>query len=62
MNKGLSSTLSSDFPQVIPERRPVIDTLNILDPNWLSGFTSAEGCFYVSVSKSKTKVGYAVYL
>ena len=31
-------------------------------PNWLVGFTSAEGCFYVSTGVSKTKIGYTVNL
>lgn len=34
-----------------------------LDNYWLSGFTQADGCFYISVVKSKThKCGYSVRL
>ena len=62
MNRGLSSALMNYFPAVIPVKRPVVESLKINDPNWLSGFTNAEGCFYVSVVTSKTKIGYAVHL
>jgi len=34
-----------------------------LDNYWLAGFTQADGCFYISVAKSKThKTGYSVRL
>lgn len=62
MNRGLSPVLMNYFPAVVPVKRPVVETLKINDPNWLSGFTNAEACFYVSVVTSKTKIGYAVHL
>ena len=34
----------------------------IKDPNWLVGFTTAEGCFLINISASKTKVEERVYL
>lgn len=35
----------------------------ILDNHWLAGFTQADGCFHISVSKSKThKTGFNVKL
>ena len=37
--------------------------METLDPNWLAGFTSAEGCFMVNTFKSKSsKMGVAVCL
>ena len=34
-----------------------------LDNHWLAGFTQADGCFHISVVKSKThKTGYSVRL
>lgn len=44
---------------------PLIKPLKVLslDNYWLSGFTQADGCFYISVVKSKThKCGYSVRL
>ena len=64
MNLGLSETQRSNFSltfwveckkaeeQINPVVRPIIITNNIFDPNWISGFTSAEGCFDVSFRKS----------
>ena len=34
----------------------------IIDPNWFSGFVSAEGNFFVNIINSKTKVGKQVIL
>jgi hypothetical protein len=28
---------------------------NLLDPNWITGFTDAEGCFYVYLNKRKNR-------
>ena len=57
MNSGLSEELLNSFSDITPT---VIPTR--IDPLWLAGFTSADGCFSVQVAKSKTKIGYAVGL
>ena len=50
------------FPDVVPVVRPLVLNQKIEYPNWLAGFTSAEGCFLVKISKSKTKLSEAVQL
>lgn len=41
----------------------VINTTKIPDPNWIAGFVTAEGCFFLSIFKSnRTKIGYAIQL
>lgn len=62
MNLGLSDKLQVAFPDVVPVERPRVELPKTIDPNWLAGFTSAEGCFKIKITKSKTRVGYAVYL
>ncbi len=62
MNKGLSETLLTNFPDIIPVVRPLVESMEIPDCNWLAGFTEADGCFYVSVVKSKTTTGFTVQL
>lgn len=47
MNLGLSEYLKSFFKNHSPVERPLIKTENITNPNWISGFVSAEGNFYV---------------
>jgi hypothetical protein len=32
------------------------------DSNWLAGFTSGEGCFFINIIKSKSKLGAQVQL
>jgi len=52
LNRGLSDELKAAFPHVIPVKRPIVTPLAgsgvkkiCFDPEWLAGFTSAEGCF-----------------
>lgn len=63
LNLGLSGKLKTAFPKVVPVDRPVVPNQNIPDPFWLAGFTSAEGCFLVSIKQSKTiSLGYQTIL
>jgi hypothetical protein len=63
MNLGLSDMLKSEFVGYIPVERPVINFDNIiLNPNWISGFISAEGNFDVRIPKTNSKLGYRVQL
>lgn len=63
LNRGLSDTLKAAFPAIVPFNRPIISRQKILDPYWFSGFTSAEGCFWIYIFKSTTtKTGKAVNL
>lgn len=59
------------FDQLIKHNYHNTFNLNILPPTldlsldnyWLAGFTQADGCFYISIVKSKThKTGYSVRL
>lgn len=39
------------------------DTFVKMNPNWIAGFTSAEGCFIISIVKSTSlRIGYQVQL
>lgn len=63
LKTGLSSELSSAFSDAILIDRPLVENLvQNIDPNWFAGFTSGEGCFYIKIFKSKTKIGEAVLL
>lgn len=67
MNKGLTDSLKKAFPalqnNILPVVRPIVEVTNNMDPNWLVGFIEAEGCFYVSITKSKScATGYQVRL
>lgn len=42
MNLGLSDLLKSEFKDFVPVERPVINTEEIPDPNWVSGFVSGK--------------------
>lgn len=55
MNKGLSgmsSELKASF-NVVNTLRPITELSVIKDPNWLAGFTSAEGCFHIKQRNGK---------
>lgn len=62
MNLGLSNMLKSEFDGYTPVERPVINHNVILDPNWISGFVSAEGNFDIRMPSTKSKLGYRVQL
>jgi hypothetical protein len=61
MNLGLSEELKK--LKTVPVQRPTIKTKYIPDPNWISGFVSGEGNFFVDIFKSSSnKIGYQVKL
>ena len=63
INLGLSPGLKAAFPHHIPVARPLVEITEIPHPQWVVGFTSGEGCFYVVTSPSVTsKVGFSVRL
>lgn len=63
MNRGLPEELEAAFPHILPKLRPKIIDQTIKDPNWISGFTSGEGCFLVNlICGSAYKTGYQVLL
>ena len=63
MNLGLSEELKLAFPDVVPVVRPLVENPKIIDPNWLAGFSSGEGCFLINIVKSQRyKLGEAVQL
>ena len=52
MNKGLSLAILSEFPTVIPDPRPRVNSdVVIPHPNWLTGFVDGEGCFFINSHK-----------
>lgn len=54
LNLGLSEALKTAFPNIIPIIRPSVENIALPHGEWLAGFTSGEGCFFVFVSKSLT--------
>jgi hypothetical protein len=63
LNFGLSDQLKSEFPNITSIVRPLVQNQVIQNAQWLAGFTSAEGCFLVSISNSSTsRLGLKVYL
>jgi len=52
LNLGLSDEIKTNFPQISSIERPVVTVKKIIEPNWLSGFTSGEGCFHVRMKNS----------
>lgn len=63
LNTGNLGELKVLFPDTIPVIKPSVEFTGIPDPHWLSGFTDADGCFYISVYDSpNSKLGRAVQL
>jgi len=54
MNKGLSEPLKEAFPESdgsFAAVRPLKENISIINPQWLAGFTSGEGSFWVKIRK-----------
>lgn len=63
INKGLSADLKESFSDIIPVRRPEVQTTGVINPYWVAGFVSGEGSFYVNIRKSPSfKAGAQVLL
>ena len=62
INKGLSSAFKAAFPNIQPVARPLVPNQSIPHPQWLAGFTSGEGCFYISIGKPSSSGGSAIRL
>lgn len=64
LNKGLTPLLLEAFPNTVAVARPLLPLNSTkLDPQWIAGFTSGDGCFKVSIRESKLyKAGSRVVL
>ena len=54
MNLGISDELKFNFINTVPVKRPTIKPNNIPDFNWISGFVSGDGSFFVDIFKSSS--------
>jgi hypothetical protein len=63
MNLGISDIVKSNFNNIVPVERPIINTTIIPDPHWIAGFVCGEGNFGVKIKKSlKNKIGYQIQI
>ena len=65
MNLGLSDKLKEAFLDIVPVKRCLVTEgvpTKRPDPYWLAGFTSAEGCFFVNITKSKSELKQIIRL
>lgn len=53
MDKGLTDKLRIAFPNITPVERPLVLDQVIPNSRWVSGFTSAEGCFIIYILSGK---------
>ena len=63
MNLGLSDLQKSQFINSNPVPRQIINSTDTPNPNWIAGFSSGEGCFLVTITKSnRNKIGEVTQL
>jgi hypothetical protein len=62
LNKGSSEFVQSNFPIINPVKRKTIETTEISDPHWISGFVSGEGNFDAGIRKATNTRKERVYL
>ena len=57
LNRGLSEDLKFAFPDLTYVERPLVPSNKIKDYYWFTGFVDGEGCFFVNIQKSTSKIG-----
>lgn len=62
LNLGLSEGLKAAFPNTIPVVRPIIPLAEIPHPEWMAGFITGEGCFFIKLNKGRNRAGAGVQL
>jgi len=63
LNNGLPDRLKISFPKYTKLDKPKVNIPNTIDYNWVAGFFTGEGCFFINISKSKNrKLGYTIFL
>lgn len=60
LNLGLSDELKAAFPDIIPVNRPLVVDMEIPSPEWIAGFTSGDGSFYIIISKDRGYVEFNI--
>ena len=61
LNLGLSDELKAAFPKIEPILRPLVVNQKITHPDWIAGFTSGDGSFYITIRKyNGYKLGYRI--
>jgi hypothetical protein len=59
INLGFSDELKAAFPDIVAIKKPLVQDQKILDPYWLAGFVSGEGCFMVIlINTSSNRLGF----
>uniref|UniRef100_UPI0023F0980C homing endonuclease n=1 Tax=Leptographium wingfieldii TaxID=155675 RepID=UPI0023F0980C len=63
LNKGLSTIVKEEFTDIKPAVLPEFQVPLSFNPNWIAGFITAEGSFFIFLyANEKRKAGYAVSL
>ena len=63
LNLGLSDELGLYFPHVEAVKKPLVQNTDSMNPYWIAGLASGDGCFYVSLRNFlTTKTGKSVVL
>ena len=62
LNLGLSDSLKTAFFNTVPVSRPFQPFQGILDPEWVAGFVTGEGCFFVKILKDRNRFGVGLEL
>jgi hypothetical protein len=52
INKGLNDELKAEFADTIPISKPQFEISDLIDPNWISGFSTGEACFFILIGAS----------
>ena len=56
LNKGISQKLKEEFPNIVVLKRPELNySTDLLDNNWIAGFSAAESSFSITISEKQDR-------
>ena len=53
INRGVSTKISTLYPNILPVNRPTVNLPKNLNPHWVSGFVAGDGGFSIYVKSAK---------
>lgn len=62
INRGLSSTVLSSFPNIVGVDRIKPNFPDCLNPNWVSGFTAGDGGFSIGIRAKTNQIYFRFHI
>ena len=62
INKGMSSKVLLEFPNIVRFERVKVNLPDILAPDWVSGFVAGDGGFSIGIRKNTGQIYFRFHI